>query len=460
MGNDELLKYAVENGMLNLSYVQKQIEMNKRKEIIKKYGGCIWFSEKEKTWYCHIPDDSKSSGRKKIKRKKKEDIESVVYDFYAPLDFIEERKSATFGDLFYEYMEHKKSQVKSGTISRMMVDWNKYYAGETDFVGKPYAEIRKVDVDDFLNRIAEKYNPKDKNFKNICGIMKQTFEYAIDCDYIDKSPYRTSKVNKKNILPSRKKSNQEAIFSLEEQELLHFEMERQISNDESYLVPWVILLDFELGTRIGELLALRKRDVDGNMLHISRQIVHEYDTNDLKNVKVIGWKVADYTKSECGDRWIPLTNKAKYYIESVIRINQKLKRECEDYLFITKNQIISDNAVKDNLRRSCKRIGIPYRGTHSIRKTYASRLFQCGVSVSDIGRLLGHADETTTLRHYIFSLDDSDTLTTKVYEALGCNEIGVNTKETGKVTKGDQKIISFPISRNPANPHKTLKKRV
>ena len=395
-----------------------------------------------------------------MKRKKKEDIESIVYDFYASIEFMEERKKATFSDLFFEYMEHKKTQVRSGTICRMMVDWNKYYAQEADFVDKPYAKISKVDVDDFLNRIAEKYNPKDKNFKNICGILKQTFEYAIDSDYIDKSPYRTSKVNKKNILPSRKKPNQKAVFSEEEQKLICSEMERQIENDESYLVPWIILLDFELGTRVGELLALRKRDVDGNMLHVSRQIVHEYNTDDLKDIKVSGWKVADYTKSECGDRWIPLTDKAKHYIESVIQINRKLKRECEDYLFITQNQIISDNAVKDNLRRSCERIGIPYRGTHSIRKTYASRLFKHGVSVSDISRLLGHADETTTLRHYIFSLDDSDTLTTKVYEALGCHKNSINIKETGKVTRGDQKIISFPVPGNPSNPHKTLKKRV
>lgn len=454
------LKYAIEHDMINLLDVKEQVYMIKKREILKKYGGCIWYSEKENVWYCHIPDDSKPDGRRKVKRKKKKDIENIVYDFYAPIEFMEERKNATFSDLFFEYMEHKKTQVKSGTISRMMADWNKYYAKEADFIDKPYAEISKVDVDDFLNRIAEKHNPKDKNFKNICGILKQTFEYAIDSDYIDKSPYRTSKVNKKNILPSRKKPNQEAVFSEEEQKLICSEMERQIAKDESYLVPWIILLDFELGTRIGELLALKKSDVNGNMLHVSRQIVHEYDTNDLKNIKVLGWKVADYTKSECGDRWIPLTNKAKYYIESVIRINRKLKRECEDYLFITQNQIISDNAVKDNLRRSCERIGIPYRGTHSIRKTYASRLFKHGVSVSDISRLLGHADETTTLRHYIFGLDDSDTLITKVYEALGCRKNGINTKEAGKVTKSDQKIISFPTSRDPANPHKTLKKRV
>ena len=459
MESQELLQYALEHGMINMSYVQEQMAMNKKKKIIEKYGSCIWFSSNEGMWYCHIPDDSKPEGRRKVKRKKQEDIEKVVYDYYAPLEFIEDKKSQTFSELFYEYMEHKRSQVKSGTINRMMVDWNKYYKSEP-IVNKPFCEITKIDVDDFLNGIAEKYNPKDKNFKNICGILKQTFEYAIDSDYIDKSPYRTSKVNKKNILPTRKKSNKDAIFSVKEQEMLRAEMERQISNDRSYLVPWIILLDFELGTRIGELLALRKKDIEGNLLHISRQIVHEYDTSDLKDIKVIGWKVAEYTKSECGDRRIPLTEKAKYYIASVIQINKELKRESEDYLFITNGQIISDNAVKDNLRRSCQRIGIPYRGTHSIRKTYASRLFESGISVTDIGRLLGHADETTTLKHYIYSFDDMDTITKKVFDALTSENKDGHQSQGEKVTKGDQKIISFSSVKNKENPHKTLQKMV
>lgn len=31
--NEELLKYAVDNGMINLSYVQEQIEMNRERHI-------------------------------------------------------------------------------------------------------------------------------------------------------------------------------------------------------------------------------------------------------------------------------------------------------------------------------------------------------------------------------------------------------------------------------------------
>ena len=34
MEKHELLKYALEHGMINMSYVQEQIEMNKRRELL------------------------------------------------------------------------------------------------------------------------------------------------------------------------------------------------------------------------------------------------------------------------------------------------------------------------------------------------------------------------------------------------------------------------------------------
>ena len=41
MNNDDL-KYAIENGIINLSHIQEQVEMNKREEILKEYRDSIW----------------------------------------------------------------------------------------------------------------------------------------------------------------------------------------------------------------------------------------------------------------------------------------------------------------------------------------------------------------------------------------------------------------------------------
>lgn len=439
IAHNDVLQYAIENNIIDMSYVREQTEMNKRKEVLKKYGKCIWYSQSEQTWYCHIPDDSKKSGRKKVKRKKKTDIEDVVYNYYAQIEYADEtsaRINMTFAELFYEYMEHKKKQVQSGTVRRMMVDWEKFYVPCTEFVEKPFMQITKIDVDDFLNYIASTYNPKDKCFRNMCGIIKQTFEYAVDADYINKSPYRTSKVNKKNIVPTRKKASEKEVFTRKEQLLLTAELMHKAEENDTYLIPWIILLDFELGARIGEVLAIGESDIINGRIHIHRQLTQEHDTENLNDIKSLGWIISDYTKSECGDRWIPLTQKALEYIEHIKYINRNTGNQFQDYLFYRPGKVITEHAVKVALERVCETVNIPKRSPHKIRKTYASRLYSNGVSVSDIGKLLGHVDETTTLKHYIYSMDDTSELDNRVRNALL-----LNRSEIGPTS--DQKIIRF-----------------
>ena len=50
--------------------------------------------------------------------------------------------------------------------------------------------------------------------------------------------------------------------------------------------------------------------------------------------------------------------------------------------------------------------------------------------------MLGHADESTTLKHYIYNTENSRETDEKVLNALG-------EEKTSKSDQSDQKIISF-----------------
>jgi hypothetical protein len=58
---NDLLKYITENGMIDLSYVQEQIEMKKRKDLLKRHSYKI-YQGKDGKWYTYLPDENK--GRK------------------------------------------------------------------------------------------------------------------------------------------------------------------------------------------------------------------------------------------------------------------------------------------------------------------------------------------------------------------------------------------------------------
>lgn len=464
--NIDDIQYAIDNNIISIADVLENTEKMKREQILEQYGDLIKHYGNE--WYFRIPDKTLKNGCFRRRSKNREDIENKLCDYFIELEKKQqadkEQNTATLKELFYEFMEYKKSKVSGGTINRMMQDWKKFYEPHTEFIYKPFVEITKIDVDNLLNDIVNEHTMKDKAFKNMCGVLKQTFEYAVNAEYIDKSPYRVE-VNKKKITPTRKKANEKEVFTAKERGILIKEMERRIQNDPLNAVPLAIMLDFEIGVRCGELLALKESDIISengtSKLYIHRQVVKENNITDLENIKQIGWNVVDYTKSDCGERKIPLTPKALEYIDRIRQINVLNGNQNKGFLFLTEDgTIITRDALDGQLRRGCAYAGIPIRSMHKIRKTYASTLYQRGISITIISKLLGHADESTTMKHYIFNLKDETETDSLVLNALSSNVITNNLTTISReeisesVTDGDNKIISFETIKKWKTPHK------
>ena len=115
-----------------------------------------WHNEKEDVWYSYLPDDSKSNKRKKIKRKRKRDLEDVICDFYSSMQSEHEdmeKKDYSIKSMFYEFMKHKSNEVGSGTIKRMMADWSRFYEPDQEFIAISVQNLTKINIDDFFNAI-------------------------------------------------------------------------------------------------------------------------------------------------------------------------------------------------------------------------------------------------------------------------------------------------------------------
>ncbi len=442
------MKYLAENSIIDLAYVQEQIEMKKREEILLNHNYSVWFSEKENVWYTCLPDETKSDNRRRVKRRKKSDLEKVIVDYYLSSSKKEKEEVLTVEKLFYEFMKHKSKEVGSSTIKRMMIDWRKFYKPEINFINKVVKGLTKIDIDNFFNSVLNEHQIKKKGFYNMCGILKQMLEYAVDAEYIEKSPYRI-KVNKKNFVSDKKSSTKE-VYKTNERELLIREMERRLKNNPSNTAPLAVLLDFELGTRKGEILAISTNDIVEDRLHIHRQIIWDFDISDLDHVKSKGFRLVEYTKSEEGDRWLPLTQRAKEIISRVEQINRENGYNYKDLLFCRKGKCLSPSTIDSQIKRGCEFIGIPVKTMHKIRKTYASTLLHNGVNVSIVKDLLGHADETTTLKHYIFNIEEESETDNIVLNALERKQ-GIDNDSCEQC---EQKIITFPDMKKAPKPLK------
>ena len=78
MEKQDILKYAIEHGLIDMSYVQEQIEMNKRKELLEKHPYDIW-KENEGNWHTYLPDTEKGPIPKKSKSKHKVEQDAIFF---------------------------------------------------------------------------------------------------------------------------------------------------------------------------------------------------------------------------------------------------------------------------------------------------------------------------------------------------------------------------------------------
>ncbi len=87
----------------------------------------------------------------------------------------------------------------------------------------------------------------------------------------NENPYRVE-VNKKKIIPTRKKPSEEEVYNAEETQKLITEMKRRLQNSPANTSLLAIMREFELGTRRGEILAVKDSDIANGEIHIHRQI--------------------------------------------------------------------------------------------------------------------------------------------------------------------------------------------
>jgi len=136
----------------------------------------------------------------------------------------------------------------------------------------------------------------------------------------------------------------------------------------------------------------------------------------------------------------------------VLEINKQYGYSYKGLLFCRKGTVLSQDTIDAQIKRGCEYIGMPVKTMHKIRKTYASNLLHNGVNVSIVKDMLGHADETTTLRNYIYNTEEESETDNIVLGVLEGKKKNVDERE--KVTENEniseneseqseQKIILF-----------------
>ena len=408
--SEEILKYLVESGKINLNDAEEDMKKSQMDQILDQHPYSIYQGSNGK-WYTTVTDVTKPDKRRKIVRTSLEDLKVAIYEFYTGVSEHKKLDSITIEKLFPQWLEYKSLHTGAPTyITRLKSDWRTFYEG-TPIVKTPVRRLRKIDLDEWAHKLIRERELTQKAFVNIATIVNQVLEYAVDLEIIESNPFSKVKIDNKHLFkPVKKKDSKDEVFSRkEEQELKKLAWADFENRVKVYVLsPLAVLFQFETGVRIGELIALRYEDIDGDFITVQRMF-----RRDPK-------EIVPYTKGTFGERRVILTTEAKHIIETCRKFQEENRYDSGGYIFSINGMPCSYAAVDDLYRKYCKKIGIKKKSSHKARKTFISALLDGDVNLNSVREMVGHRDERTTLANYYYDRSTDEEKMQLVEAALSC----------------------------------------
>lgn len=389
----EYLKTALDCGMIDLATLQATIEMAEKQKYLAMHDQRIWQGAK-KYWYTYLYIDGK---RKVVKKKNRADLDEFLISHYRMM-----AENPTVKETFYLWLNEKYElqEIKKGTYDKYENDFIRFFS---DFKDRKIKSIDADTLEMFIRQTIGQMELTNKAYANLRTLIIGIFKYAKRKKLTDLSisTFFSDLQLSRKVFKQNPKDKRTEVFSEEETEIIIAHLK-----DHPSLIHLGMLLCFQTGLRVGELVALKFSDESDRTLHVQRQEI-KYKDDDGKTVV----EVVEYTKTEAGNRHIILTDGAKETL--------KLMRKYSDAEYIMqRDKRIRCSTINHELYRVCKRCGLNPRSMHKIRKTYATTLIDAGVDDSITMEMMGHSDITTTRKFYYFSRGGDDKKLKQISKAI------------------------------------------
>jgi integrase len=280
----------------------------------------------------------------------------------------------TFEHYASVYIEIKRTQVKLSTLSKYQ-----------NIIGTkllPYFGDRKINTikpSDCRVWFARYSERSAKTLRDYASVVSGIFQEAIYDEAITKNPadfLRVPKLCKRNVQP----------FSSQEVKMIFDAV--PIGKFRSYL-----FIAFYTGMRSGEIMALKKTDIDfeNRLIHVSRSRGRFGESSP---------------KTQNGFRLVPILDELLPVLKDLYDSHDK------EYLFITR----SGQPYKHNETFYQKywvplfqKLDIPYRRLYNTRHTFATMMLSEGhCTPYQLSKILGHGDTQMVHQVYVKMIESND----------------------------------------------------
>lgn len=333
--------------------------------------------------------------RKTVYGKNKKDAERLLKEHLERDPLNNGRKDLIFGivaDSWIEKFFLPDPALKDRTKETYLGRWN-MYVRPSNLYYLPLEKVAASTIQTFYNELDAPYSA----VKTINKMLKHYYKFlefegfARDITGILTVPRKDTE----KTLPSEPE-----VWTDEEIEIIMTNFDKA---DSRFRLKLLIILAYNTGCRISELLAIKYSDICNNVLTVSRQLAKRPIFEDRKKIGTV--IDIETLKTTASIRRIPLNSAVIIALQEHQKFQAREMRKNHyetEFLFTTDTGALVDLCNADKAaRRYYRRIGVPERGFHSYRHTFGTNLCRLNVPIQIASTLLGHSDISTTMQYYI-----------------------------------------------------------
>ena len=157
-----------------------------------------------------------------------------------------------------------------------------------------------------------------------------------------------------------------------------------------------ILISLNTGMRLGELCALKWKNIDlyKKVFYVENTLQRVYEHEEKKTKILI-----DKPKTAKSIRYIPMSNKIYKILKSI----KKEYKESDFFLSGDSEKYIEPRNYQKYYKNILKKCKMKSYKFHTLRHTFATNCIEVGMDVKSLSEMLGHSNVQITLDKYVHS---------------------------------------------------------
>ncbi|MBE6942538.1 MAG: site-specific integrase [Ruminococcaceae bacterium] len=280
-----------------------------------------------------------------------------------------------------EWLQLRRSQVKESTFAKYHSLLERHI--KPGLGSCPISELTGVRIEQFSHQLLHQKGLSPKTVRDILTVLHGVLRHV---------GFQCPGGELRIAYPHSTHKEMRMLTPREQQRLVCY------LRDQTDLCSFGVLLTLMTGIRIGELCALRWKDIslEQGTLRVggTMQRIRNLDPKSVQKTRV----VITAPKSGCSFRIVPLTDQAAALCRA------HLCGDPEAYVLTgSRETYMEPRALQYRFQKYASACGLEGVHFHTLRHTFATRCVEAGFEIKTLSEIMGHASPKITLERYVHS---------------------------------------------------------